>query len=86
MLQIRSILLPNDFSPDSHAAAKAALQLARHFRAKLTLLHVLEPMPQWPVALFELQRSADEALADISKSLKSEGVEKVETLTRVGRP
>jgi nucleotide-binding universal stress UspA family protein len=86
MLQIRSILLPNDFSPDTHMAAKTAAQLARHTNAKLTLLHVLEPMPQWPVALFELQRTADELLADLGKALKSEGVERIETITRVGRP
>jgi len=86
MLPIRSILLPNDFSPDSHAAAKTASQLARHSKAKLTLLHVLEPMPQWPVALFELQERADEVLANVGTSLKSDGVEKIKTITRVGRP
>lgn len=86
MLQMRSILLPNDFSPDSHVAVTTASQLARHSNAKLTLLHVLEPMPQWPVALFELQKSAEEALADISRSMESEGVERATTVTRIGRP
>lgn len=40
MLPIQHILLPVDFSRQNAAAAKQAAGLARHFRARLTLLHV----------------------------------------------
>ena len=42
MISMKSILCPTDFSPESHAAAEAALELARRFNSKLMLLHVIE--------------------------------------------
>ena len=36
--------MPLDFSPPSRKALNYALALARRFRAKLTLLHVIEPV------------------------------------------
>lgn len=41
--QVRSILVPVDFSESSLAALRHALALARQNKAQLTLLHVLEP-------------------------------------------
>jgi nucleotide-binding universal stress UspA family protein len=43
-LQIRSILAPVDFSEPSTKALKYAAAFAERFGAKLTLLHVVEPM------------------------------------------
>jgi len=43
-LRIKSILVPLDFSPSSKKALDYAVALARQFKAKLTLLHVVEPM------------------------------------------
>lgn len=41
---VRHILAPLDFSSPSLDAAEYAVQLANHFGAKMTLLHVLEPI------------------------------------------
>lgn len=37
-------LVPIDFSPDADDALEYAMELARQLQAKLTLLHVLEPL------------------------------------------
>ena len=42
-MHITKVLVPVDFSPPSTAAVNHAIALARRFRAKLTLLHVIEP-------------------------------------------
>lgn len=44
LLNIRSILVPTDFSPASEKALAYAVPFARQFGAKLTLLHVVEPV------------------------------------------
>ena len=43
--KIRNILVPVDFSDNSSQAMKYAGGLARHFDARLTLVHVIEPAP-----------------------------------------
>ena len=42
-MRITKVLVPVDFSPPSTVAVGHAVMLARRFRAKLTLLHVIEP-------------------------------------------
>jgi nucleotide-binding universal stress UspA family protein len=42
-MRITKVLVPVDFSPPSSVAVNHAVLLARRFRAKLTLLHVIEP-------------------------------------------
>ena len=44
MLSLKHFLLPTDFSPRAKGVAAYATELARHFQAKLTLLHVLPPI------------------------------------------
>src|SRR5215470_14316872 len=44
LLQIRSVLVPVDFSPSSEKALAYAVAFAGQFGAKLTLLHVVEPI------------------------------------------
>jgi nucleotide-binding universal stress UspA family protein len=44
-MRITRVLVPVDFSPPSSIAVNYGVQLARRFRAKLTLLNVLEPSP-----------------------------------------
>src|SRR5215813_13701143 len=39
----KKVLIPIDFSPPSRIALDYALAFARRFRARLTLLHVVEP-------------------------------------------
>ncbi len=43
-LKIREILFPTDFSPSSDVAGRAAADLARHFGARLHVLHVVPPV------------------------------------------
>jgi nucleotide-binding universal stress UspA family protein len=44
LLHIKSVLVPLDFSPSSEKALAYAVAFARQFGAKLTLLHVVEPV------------------------------------------
>jgi nucleotide-binding universal stress UspA family protein len=44
MLELRRILVPYDFSDASLQAARYACDLASHFNAEVTLLHVLPPL------------------------------------------
>ena len=47
-MNIRNVLVPVDFSLPAEKAVDCGVALARRFRARLTLVHVLEPPPQWP--------------------------------------
>jgi nucleotide-binding universal stress UspA family protein len=42
MRTVKRILVPTDFSPGSHAAARLALDMARVLGAEVTLLHVYQ--------------------------------------------
>jgi nucleotide-binding universal stress UspA family protein len=44
MLSLAHILLPTDFSPRVTAIARYAAALARHFHARLTILHAVPPL------------------------------------------
>ena len=92
-LNIKSILVPIDFSPESEKALAYAAPLARHFVAKLKLLHVVEPVPTpdfsgaFPLAMENQQVAANcqdllrRAIKDLN--IEPELVEK--TLVRYGR-
>jgi nucleotide-binding universal stress UspA family protein len=43
-MEIKNILIPVDFSPPATLAVNYGVALARRFRARVTLLHVLEPL------------------------------------------
>ena len=43
-LGIRKILFPTDFSPASESAGRTAVDFARHFGARLHVLHVVPPV------------------------------------------
>src|SRR5215467_2451267 len=47
MLRVQKILFPVDFSERCSAAARHAAAMARHFNAKLTVLHVIQVPPVW---------------------------------------
>lgn len=63
-LHFQSILVPLDFSPPSRQALAAAVAFARRFKAKLTLLHVVEPVgtPDF-AASFPLVMENDKVMA-----------------------
>jgi nucleotide-binding universal stress UspA family protein len=73
MLPIKKILCPTDFSEPSYEGLDAATELALHFSAHLTLVHVISPVPIVPGApaptgfhipsmLKELESAAHETL------------------------
>jgi len=74
-LRIKSILVPLDFSPSSKKALDYAVKFARQFNARLTLLHVAEPMatPDFAAA-FPLAMEDDKVMAAAKREL--EGVVK----------
>ena len=93
MLALKQILVPIDFSEPSEAALNYGIALARGFRAKLHLLHVLAKAPaesggsvEYPIGLFERMR--DDAREHLGKILTGHQAEDVpsEFTTRVGAP
>ena len=94
-MQFRHILAPTDFSEYSKQAVVAALELARRFGAKLTILHVVE-LPPYPVEgyvppavnatfLDDLERQATQDLAQLVPEAEANNVEVVR-LVAVGSP
>jgi nucleotide-binding universal stress UspA family protein len=86
MPHFRSILLPTDFAQASLEAAKVAAQIAKKFNSRVNLLHVLEPMPQWPVALHELRETADAVLKGAAQRLIDQDIQVGDVSVITGRP
>jgi nucleotide-binding universal stress UspA family protein len=70
-LRIKSILVPFDFSPPSKKALEYAVTFARQFKARLTLLHVVEPVatPDF-AASFPLAMENDKLMAAAKNELE----------------
>jgi nucleotide-binding universal stress UspA family protein len=94
-MQFRHILAPTDFSEYSKQAVASALELAKKFGAKLSILHVVE-LPPYPVEgyvppsltstfLEDLERQATQDLAQVVPEAESAGIE-VARLVTVGSP
>ena len=94
-MQFRHILAPTDFSEYSKQAVASALELAKTFGAKLSILHVVE-LPPYPVEGYvppsltttfmeDLEREASQELAQLAPEAESAGVE-VARLVTVGSP
>jgi nucleotide-binding universal stress UspA family protein len=94
-MEFRHILAPTDFSEYSKKAVASALELAKKFAAKLTILHVIE-LPPYPVEGYvppslsqtfmdDLERQATTDLAQLIPEAEAAGVE-VARLVVVGTP
>jgi nucleotide-binding universal stress UspA family protein len=94
-MQFQHILAPTDFSEYSKQAVASALELAKKFGAKLSILHVVE-LPPYPVEgyvppsvtstfLEDLERQASQDLAQVTPEAESAGIE-VARLVTVGSP
>src|SRR5919108_4524699 len=94
-MQFRHVLAPTDFSEYSKKAVAYALELARKFGAKLTVLHVIE-LPPYPVEGYvtpnlsqtymdDLERQATAELAQVIPEAEAVGVG-VARLVGVGTP
>jgi universal stress protein A len=90
-VRLRHILVPIDFSSTSHRALDFALTLAIRFGARISLVHVIEPIiyPQevGPIAISEV-RLAEHALKELTalarQTVPAANLKKV--LTRTGLP
>jgi nucleotide-binding universal stress UspA family protein len=94
-MQFRHILAPTDFSEYSKQAVASALELAKKFGAKLSILHVVE-LPAYPVEGYvppslsttfmeDLEREASQELAQMVPEAESAGIELARLVT-VGSP
>ena len=87
-MEIRHILAPTDFSAPAHQAVSAAYALAQTFRAKLSLLHVIE-VPAYAIEvalpLEQLERDARRDLARLLPAADAAHVE-VTRLVHMGVP
>jgi len=79
--RVKSILVPLDFSPPSIKALHYAVAFARQFNARLTLVHVVEPVatPDF-AASFPLAMDNDKLMAVANHQL--EGVVKAARIPR----
>jgi len=71
-LRIKSILVPLDFSTPSRKTLGYAVTFARRFNAKLTLLHVVEPVASADfAAAFPLAMEDDRVMAMAKRELEA---------------
>jgi len=79
LLPVKKILVPTDFSEPSYAGLKTAVELAKHFRAELLLVHIVSPIPMaagalgpsadyFPRVLKEIEASAKNSIQLIAKT------------------
>jgi nucleotide-binding universal stress UspA family protein len=83
---LRSILLATDFRPAGEEAARVAVRLASAFGSRVSLLHVLEPLPSWPVSLHLFQEQALGQLRQLADKLAAQNVTVANLLVTVGPP
>lgn len=76
---LNSILLATDFRESSQEAARAAVKLAAAFSSAVTVFHVLEEHPTWPVTP---QENQDRLL----KHLASQNIDVTDLLVSMGPP
>ena len=75
-MKYNHVLLAVDFTDDFEVVAKKAAELAKQMKAKLSLLHVVEPLPGYGYAFvgsaeieLQLVEEAKKQLADMGKEL-----------------
>ncbi len=85
MRKLHSILLATDFRPASDEAAKVAVQLVSTFDSRVTVLHVLEPVPHGQVAEHIQRNVAAEQLRELVGRL-SENVAIADSFVVTGPP
>ncbi|MFQ5696996.1 MAG: universal stress protein [Myxococcota bacterium] len=83
-MQIRTILVPVDFSNHSDRALRYALEIAQHFGARLHLFHAYS-LPAGPATAYDymipadlsagLREAAIQRLDELAKTLEQKGVE-----------
>jgi nucleotide-binding universal stress UspA family protein len=85
MHTLRSILLPTDFHAACQGAAiEAVVRLASAFESRVTLFHVVEPLPAWPLSPQPNRELATEPLGELAEELGRRGVTVAESSVGVG--
>lgn len=69
--RINRILVPVDFSPRSQAAVRFATRLARAMKARIGLLHVVQPLPINSAKYREVRQFDAEAKLEARRNLKA---------------
>ena len=70
-LGLRRILVPMDFSPDSHKALRYAIPFCEQFGAELFLLNVVEPLAFADLSAFPLAAENERVVAACQAKLNS---------------
>ena len=83
-MNVKRVLFPTDFSPTSRDAFLAAVDIAKAWKAELTLVHVLEPIsftltddivaPAWYERLLGEVKASLQALTDEAQKLGAPAV------------
>ena len=84
-----NILVPLDCSEASETAIPVAIDMARAFDAKITLIHVLEIIPSFPKIMEEQYRLKKAEAEEYFSKIEEENAEKgifVETVIKAGEP
>jgi nucleotide-binding universal stress UspA family protein len=81
---MKTILFATDLRPASRDAAKPLAKLASSFGAQVVPLHVVEPLPHWPIEAQQLEKQ--EPLAKIVAELRESGVAVADPRLVVGPP
>ncbi len=82
MKRVRCILHPSDFSPASGPAFRKAVELARHYRAELLVVHVLGSL----APVLGEGYVAPQTYERIATSIRAQGQKKLDALlARAGR-
>jgi universal stress protein A len=70
ILKLKRIFVPIDFSKISQKALEYAVPLAKQFEAKITLLHVIEPLP-YPMDLTYVSMGESFPIEPLEKELNT---------------
>ena len=84
-MQVRTIIVPIDFSPSAEDAKNWAIDLARRYSASLIVAHVVEPIP-WPVSPDGLMLTPTDAAASPRRELDAALAEACAAIQRLGVP
>jgi universal stress protein E len=82
---LQSILLATDFRPASEQATEAAVRLASAIGSCVSFVHVLEPLPSWPLGLHKFQDQAAIRLRQLADDLAAQDVV-ADSLIAIGPP
>ena len=92
MIDLKHILFPTDFSDYANHARPYAVELAKKFGAKVTIIHVIAA-PTYAVSYEiavdvsllheEIQKGAEKRIRELAESMRAEGIE-ISTIVEVG--